>query len=67
MVRRYLPISKKSDAVAEAIDSGNMNGTAQKHDFQPNQIREWRKKEHKLIEKKVEMVRFLQFTLTQAY
>ena len=45
MVRRYLSVSKKLDIVAEARDSGNLFTTARKHAVQPNQIREWRKKE----------------------
>ena len=67
MVRSYLSVSKKLDIVGEARDSGNLYATAQKHDIQPNQDREWRKKEQQLVEKKMEMEELLLFTLSQSY
>ena len=67
MVRRNLSVSKKLDIVAGARDSGDLYATSQKHDVQPNQIREWRKKEQQLIEKKMKMEKLLLFTLVQAY
>ena len=48
---QVLTCFQKLDIVAEARDSGNLYATIQKHDVQPNQIREWRKKEQKLIKK----------------
>ena len=62
MARNYLSVFKKLEIVKEVRNSGNVYGTAKKHNVQPNQIRAWRNMEQKLIEKKTKIKKLGQCT-----
>ena len=62
MARNCLSVFKKQEIFREARNSGNVCGTARKHNMQPNQIREWRTTEQKLIERKIKIKKFGQCT-----
>ena len=52
MARKYLSVAKKLEILKKAETSGNINATARAHNVQPNQIRNWRKNQLKLIAQK---------------
>ena len=65
MDRKYLSVSKKLDIVSAAELSGNELGTARVNDVQPNQIRQCRRDNEKLIEKNCKALRVHSITVNR--